>query len=93
MLALPLMVVLTAPASDGAKWVRDETRFYLHEARYEAKVTEAQAGGKRYAEVDDWSAFVTSDAFVIWDEDDKPELDSGFPLIQHLSGHFYLVGN
>lgn len=94
MLALPLMVLLTWPASDVTRWVRDETRFYIHEGRYEAEVARARAEGKQYVVVDDWSIFVTANAFVVWDVWDKPEeVMMGMKPYQSFGGHFYLVGD
>lgn len=93
MLALPLMVVLTLPVADATRWVRDETRFYIHEERYEAEVAKAKAEGKQYVVVDDWSIFVTANSFVVWDAWDKPEEVMGMKPYQSFGGHFYLVGD
>jgi hypothetical protein len=92
-LALPLMVLLTVPSTEVARWVRDETRFYIHKSAYDAKVTEAKTTGKHTAWVDDWSIFFNANDFVVWDEFDDPEIASGFKLKRRFGGHFYLVGD
>ena len=93
MLALPVMLLLTVPVTDAARWVRDETRFYLHKGRYEAEVAKAKTEGKQYVVVDDWSVFVTANSFVVWDVWDKPEeVMMGFRPYQSFGEHFYLVG-
>lgn len=93
MLALPLMVLLTVPSTEAARWVRDEARFYIHKGTYEAKVAEAKAAGKHIAWVDDWSIFFNANDFVVWDGRDDPEIASGFTVKQRFGGHFYLVGD
>jgi hypothetical protein len=94
MLALPLMVLLTVPSTEAARWVRDETRFYIHKGAYDAKVTEAKAVGKHSAVVDDWSLFVTANEFVVWDEwDDPEEVISGYRRYASFGDHFYLIGD
>lgn len=93
LLALPLMVLLTVPASAGARWFRDEARFYIHKERYETAVAEAKAEGKQYVVVDDWSIFVTANSFVVWDAWDKPEEVMGMKPYKSFGGHFYLVGD
>jgi hypothetical protein len=93
MLALPLMVLLTVPSTEAARWVRDEARFYIHKGTYEAKVAEAKIAGKHIAWVDDWSIFFNANDFVVWDEWDDPEIASGFTVKQRFGAHFYLVGD
>lgn len=93
MLALPLMVLLVVPAAEVASSLRDETRFYLNKGGYEADAAKASAAGKHIAWVDDWSIFFNANDFVVWDEQDRPEMDSGFQLKRRFGGHFYLVGD
>ncbi len=94
MLAFPLMIVLIIPSADISASIRDEARFYIHKGRYDAEVVRAKAEGRHFAVIDDWSLFVTANAFVVWDEFDKPEeVISGFKPYQSFGHHFYLVGN
>jgi len=93
MFAFPLMVVLALPAMQAAGSTRDEARFYIHKGSYDAKAAAAKAAGKHIAWVDDWSIFFNANDFVVWDEWDDPETDSGFKLEQRFGGHFYLVGD
>jgi hypothetical protein len=93
MLALPLMILLVVPAMEFARAVRVETRLYLNEARYEAGVAKAKAEGKHIAWVDDWSIFFNANDFVVWDEQDQPERDTGFQLKHRFGDHFYLLGD
>jgi hypothetical protein len=93
MLVLPLMLLLIVPAGEIVRSVQVETRFYLNKARYDAEVVKAKAEWKHIAWVDDWSLFVTDNEFVVWDGQDQPAMDSGFPLEHRFGGHFYLVGD
>jgi hypothetical protein len=94
LLALPLLVLLTAPSADLAQRSRDDIWFYLHKKHYEAEAAQAKAEGKHSAVLDDWSIFVSANSFVVWDERDRPEeVMMGFKPYHHFADHFYLVGD
>ena len=92
MLALPLMVLLTVPSAEIARWIGNEAKFYLHKARYDAEAAKARAERKHSVVVDDWSIFFNANSFVVWDEDGRPEgVISGFRRCHDFGGHFYLI--